>query len=71
MCLNGDLYFMMSPSEYESDVTLNFNGSEVARLSTASGLGVCEWSPEGLYHKSVSLIPNTDEKLEILKKKMN
>ena len=25
-----------------------------ARPSTAPGLGVCEWSPEGLYDKSVS-----------------
>ena len=26
------------------------------RRSTAPGLGVCQWSPEGLYDKSVSLI---------------
>ena len=42
-----------------------------ARLSTATGLGVCEWSPEGLYDKSVSLIQNTDEILKLVKKKMN
>ena len=41
------------------------------RLSTAPGLDVCEWSPEGLYDKSVSLIPNTDEILKFVKKKMN
>ena len=39
------------------------------RPSTAPGLGVCEFSPEGLYDKSVSLIPNTDEKLKLVKKK--
>ena len=39
--------------------------------STAPGLGVCEWSPEGLYNKTVSWIPNTDEILKLLKKKMN
>ena len=39
--------------------------------STAPGLGVCEWSPEGLYDKSVSLIPNTDEILKLVKKKVN
>ena len=41
----------------------------LARPSTAPGLGVCEWSPEGLYDKSVSLIPNTDEILQLVKKK--
>ena len=40
-----------------------------ARPSAAPGLGV--WSPEGLYDKSVSLIPNTDEILKLVKKKMN
>ena len=39
------------------------------RPSTAPGLGVCEWSPEGLYDKNVSLIPNTDEILKFMKKK--
>ena len=34
---------------------------DLPRPSTAPGLGVCEWSPEGLYDKSVSWIPNTDE----------
>ena len=43
----------------------------LARPSTALGLGVCEWSPEGLYYKTVSLIPNTDEILKLVKKKMN
>ena len=43
----------------------------VPRPSTAPGLGVCEWSPEGLYDKSVSLIPNTDEILKLVNKKMN
>ena len=38
---------------------------------TAPGLGVRDWSPEGLYDKSVSLIPNTDEILKLVKKKMN
>ena len=41
-----------------------------ARPSTAPGLGVCEWSPEGLIDKSVSLIPNTDEILKFVKKKI-
>ena len=41
------------------------------RPSTAPGLGVCEWSPEGLKDKSVSLITNTDEILKFVKKKMN
>ena len=41
------------------------------RPSTAPGLGVCEWSAEGLYDKSVSLIPNTDEILKLVKKKVN
>ena len=41
------------------------------RHSTAPGLGVCEWSPEGLYDKSVSLIPNTDEILKLLENKVN
>ena len=41
------------------------------RPSTASDLGVCEWSPEGLYDKTVSWIPNTDEILKFVKRKMN
>ena len=41
------------------------------RPSTAPGLGVCEWSLEGLYDKSVSLIPNTDKILKFVKKKKN
>ena len=41
------------------------------RPSTAPGLGVCEWSPEGLYDKSVSLILITDEILKLVKKKLN
>ena len=41
------------------------------RACTAPGLGVCEWSPEGLYDKTVSLIPNTDEILKFVKIKMN
>ena len=41
------------------------------KLSTAPGLGVCEWSHERLYDKSVSLILNTDEILKLVKKKMN
>ena len=40
------------------------------RASKAPGQGVCEWSPEGLYNKSVSLIPNTDEILKLVKEKM-
>ena len=42
-----------------------------SRHSTAPGLGVCEWSPEGLRDKIVSLIPNTDEILKFVKKNMN
>ena len=41
------------------------------RPSAAPGLGVCEWRLEGLHDKSVSLIPNTDEILTLVKKKMN
>ena len=41
------------------------------RPSTAPVLGVCEWSPEGLHDKSLSLIPNTDEILKLVKKKIN
>ena len=41
------------------------------RPSTAPCLRVGEWSFEGLYDKSVSLIPNTDEKLKFVKKKIN
>ena len=37
-------------------------------LATAPGLGVCEWSPDGLYDKSVSYIPNTGEILKLVKK---
>ena len=40
------------------------------RPSAAPGLGVGEWSPEGLHDKSVSLIPNTDEILKLVKKQM-
>ena len=43
----------------------------MAKPSAAPGLGVCEWSSEGLYDKSVSLIPNTDQILKSVKKKMN
>ena len=39
-----------------------------AKASTAPGLGVYKWSPEGLHDKSVSLIPNTDEILIIEEK---
>ena len=38
------------------------------RPSTAPGEGACEWSPEGLYDKSVSLIPNAVEILKLVKK---
>ena len=41
------------------------------RSATAIGPGVCEWSPEELYDKSVPLILNTDEILKLVKKKMN
>ena len=40
-------------------MTAEMSGDE-SRPSIAPGLGVCEWSPEGLYDKSVFLIPNTD-----------
>ena len=40
-------------------------------LHLHAGLGACEWSPEGLYDKSVSWIPNTGEILKLVKKKMN
>ena len=38
------------------------------RPSTALGLGICEWNPVGLYDKTVSWIPNTDEILKLPKK---
>ena len=41
------------------------------RSSTTPGLGVYKWSPEEFYYKIVSWIPNTDEMLKLLKKKMN
>ena len=41
------------------------------RLSTAPGLGVCEWSPEELYDKSVPLTLYTDEILKLVEKNMN
>ena len=44
-------------------------GRPQPRPSTAPGLGVCEWSPEGLHDNSVSLIPNTEEILKFVKKK--
>ena len=43
----------------------------VPRRSTSPGLSVCEWSPEGLCDKSEYWIPNTDEILQLVKKKMN
>ena len=45
--------------------------SAQSRHSLGPGLSVCEWSPEGLLDKSVSLILNTDEMLKFVKKKMN
>ena len=47
------------------------NYRAVPRSSTAPGPGVCEWSPEGLHDKGVSLIPNTDTILKLVKKKIN
>ena len=44
-------------------------GGGIVKAFSAPGLGVCEWSPAGLYDKSVSLIPNTDETLKFVKKK--
>ena len=49
----------------------NIHGCVEGRPSTAPCLGVSEWSPEGLYDKSVSWIPNTDEILKLVKKKTN
>ena len=54
-----------------AEVTNHPIQSGTIRPFTAPGLGVCEWSPEGLYDKSVSLIANTDEILKLVKKKMN
>ena len=48
---------------------LVIKGRPEKRPYTAPGLGVCEWSPEGLYNKSVSWIPDTDEILQLVKKK--
>ena len=56
---------------YISSIDIQLYGRAVPRPSTASGLGVCEWSPEGLHYKSVSLILNTDEMLKLVKKNMN
>ena len=47
-----------------------FEATPSIQVSTAPGLGVCEWSPEGLKDKSVSLIPITDEILKFVKKKL-
>ena len=58
-----------SPTFYT--VQMELGKGAVARSSTATGLGVCGWSPEGLYDKSVSSIPNTDEILKLLNKNMN
>ena len=49
---------------------VTFDGVQ-ARPSTAPGPGCCKWSSEGLYDKRVSLIPNTDEIIKLVKKKMN
>ena len=45
------------------------HGQDQGLLQLQAGLGVCEWSPEGLYDKSVSLIPNADKILKLVKKK--
>ena len=42
----------------------------VPRPSTAPGMGVYSSRPEGLYDKSVSWIPNTDEIEKLVKKKL-
>ena len=52
-------------------VPLQATRGALTRPLTAPGLGVCEWSPEGLYDKSVSWIPTTDEMLKLLKNRMN
>ena len=52
-------------------ITLLFDLRGWTRPSKAPGLGVCKWSPEGLYDTSVSLIPNTDEMLKFVNKKRN
>ena len=51
------------------DIYLHASLGLVSRLSTDPGLGVCEWSPEGLHDKCVSLIQNTNEILKFVKKK--
>ena len=58
------------PSAKALRSAINHRRSE-PRPSTAPGLGVCEWSPEGLKDKSISLIPNIDEILKFVKKKIN
>ena len=47
-------------------IRLSSVGRTCPRRSTAPGLGA-----EGLHDKSVSWIPNTDEILKFVKKKMN
>ena len=42
-----------------------------AKAFYSSRPGVGEWSPEGLHDKTVSWIPNTDEILKLLKKKID
>ena len=49
----------------------SFTNWDGPRPSTTPGLGVCEWNPEGLYDKTVSWIPNTDEILKLVQQKMN
>ena len=44
-------------------------GSVLRQVPLHSRLGVYKWSPEGLYDKSASWIPNSDEILKLLKKK--
>ena len=53
--------------------SLHLGGDDrtLPRPATAPGLCVSEWSPEGLYDKCVSWIPNTDEIFKLLKKKIN
>ena len=64
-------YMQMADAMYKHFCNTRVHACGQSRPSTAPGMGVCEWSPEVLYDKSVSLIPNTDEILKLVKKKLN
>ena len=66
---SGEKYKVSTVISECNDIKIVREPGVEARPSTAPGLGVCEWSPEGLHDKSVSLIPNTDKIIKFVKKK--